>query len=293
MLACGLAVAAGGCEQSHFPSGSADSPQAHAATHAHGWLEAVYSDPQVCVLLTTSGGARVDLLRTPAGPDSQATVVQTVLAPCRGEEVRWLIQLIQVAARRHARPAPGRSVQLRWQIGGDTGAACVPDVRLLEDGAWAGILREIGHLAYVPISLSLAEHADAESLATQRRMDEGCWAYRRALGDFFRWGSERVGRTRPRMIYEPELGLGEAVREQQRGNYTRALEFYRNLWKELIESQVAVNQNGKRLVVSFLPGATTTRDLPSALRQQVIQELTDWRFIERGAGQQAGEQVSP
>jgi len=246
------------------------------------WLEASFRDgPQYLqIILSGKMGVRVDI--QPALPAEEQPAPKTkkrFAFPCSAAEVRWLIGVAKAVTERPYTPRGAEHVILRWQEGQRTKKAKLP-VLFGEKGAIAGLIVDLKLLAYVDVINSVIGRAEAEMLAKKGDAARACTTYRQALESFSRWAVWRVLRGRPGLIYEPRNAMAGAIYEHQQGNWTEALEKYREAWLDIVHSELRVKGQGDIAVVEFRPESILSHHVPHKLTEDQIAELRGWEFHE-------------
>jgi hypothetical protein len=254
-----------------------------------GWIELVGvsfgAPPQDRLVVTTEGGARVDI--TTGGWRQPRKVVKTVLSPCDGRRVAWLLKVISATADQPL-PVPkvikGQSslITLRWQSGQEV-CTVLMDERALAIGVWSGIFDELDFVGNAQLALALAKQSEAERLAEGKNAKQACEKYEEALKNLWHWDGERFSRASVGGIFEPQLQLGEPLIEFNKENYGEALRLFRDLWKRNSETSVRREEDGVTILGPLY--GNMGDDPPSrTLESREIERLKGWRFSEKAAG---------
>jgi len=276
-------VATGGCFLGGCADGATESDSGPGSRSPPGWIEVCFRHGRedVRLVLLAVGAVRVDVVRDVVGGQTPlAGGNRTFLLPCSGSDVNWLLSVMDVALEQGVEAKRHEHAGVRWSRGGRTHDADVP-VRLVGAGLVTGLVREMQYVGYYDLSLSIVYREDAESLAKAGRLAKACDAYEKALRQFFKWGAWRASRTRPGLLYEPEVKMASAVYSKNNGFYSKALNEYRELWNREIPGEIGMQPQEGVTEISFHPDGVLSHGLPSHLDPREVQLLLDHACVSR------------
>jgi hypothetical protein len=250
------------------------------------WIELVGAGigapPPDRLVVTVDGGARFD---TTVGAFRQPLRLQiTLISPCDGRQVAWLLKVLDAAADQ-PRPIPRvrkggpPPIAIRWRSGQKV-RSLILDERVLEPGVWQGILDELDYLANADLAHALWERSEAERLAQAGDAKQACEKLNEALRLLWHWDGARVSRSHLNGIFEPQLQLGETQAALAKEDYGEALRLLRDIWGRGLSFES--RQEGGATITSPLFGNMGDGPATMTLEPKQIERLKGWRFAYDG-----------
>lgn len=189
----------------------------------------------------------------------------TVVLPCFPAEAARLIAVVEAAygpgqaqvlgtkkvIRRPHRPREPDS--MRWQVGGNLRNMSLGYIDYPDPGwhlrQW--IRGELDQVTQVALARAILWREKAEAISQAGNQQAACEAYRTSCTHLAEWVNARAMRSSssPTEHYEAELRMAEPMFAYQSGDYSGALEGFRQMWRRLGEKAVRWSKVGEDIVV--------------------------------------------
>lgn len=256
-----------------------DGPKDTAAAQGPVRIELGLRPNHTAIVVSSHGGARVDLSKAPEEAETRRTSY-SVFLPCDAEAVSRLGEALPAVAQSavdHPPPRPlGEPVYVRCQVGRTEREFVVKEGFPESNHLWEGLLRELRTVANADLAEAIVHQRNADAIAKRGDEELALKEYMRAFDSLQRWMNSRLSRVEQKGVvdgFAAERVLAAVDRYAGPGEVSA--DACRRAWSDLSRGLFAVRWEDRDAIVELSLTALETRDLPPRIERKVLKSLQE------------------